>query len=358
MSSKIGKDITVEIYGGSHEREIGVIINGLPKGERVDKEKLTAFLTKRKGLAELSTPRREEDSPCFESGLLNDVLTGETLKAVIYNKDFKPKSYSQTTDCPRPSHADYVASEKYRGAMNMSGGGHFSGRMTAPLCIAGGIVKQILERQGVVIGAHIYSIKDVFDTPFSLTEVSENDLKALNDKTFAVIDEAKGELMKERIVSAKQEGDSVGGIIEVAITGLPVGVGEPMFDGLENNIAKAVFGVPAVKGIEFGNGFNASGLKGSENNDAFYFDGDKVKTKTNNSGGINGGISNGMPIVFRVAIKPTPTIFKEQETVNLKTKENVKISYQGRHDPCVVPRAIPGIESAVAIAVFDLIKGR
>ena len=354
MSSSYGKNIRITIFGQSHSESIGVCVEGHPPGQRIDMEEFMRFLARRApGQNSYSTSRREADRPEFLSGLVDGVTCGAPLTAVIRNTDTRSSDYDELIDIPRPSHADYAAQMKYRGAQDVRGGGHFSGRLTAPLCIAGGICIQLLEAQGIEIGAHIASIGGVFDAPFDTVSVSAADFKAVMQNSFPVLSPASGEEMLELIEKAKREGDSVGGVIECAVIGLPAGLGDPMFDGMENRISSIVFGIPAVKGIEYGNGFACAALRGSENNDPFYIDGKTIKTKTNNHGGILGGITTGMPLIFRVAIKPTPSIAIEQDSVSISKIENRKLKIKGRHDPCIVPRAVPCVEAAAAIAVMD-----
>lgn len=354
MSSSYGKNIRITIFGQSHSEGIGVCLEGLPSGHRIDMEELRLFLSRRApGRNSYSTSRREPDIPEFISGLVGGVTCGAPLTALIRNTDTRSSDYSELFDTPRPSHADFAAQMKFKGVQDVRGGGHFSGRLTAPLCIAGGICIQLLKKQGIEIAAHIASIGGASDTLFDMVNVGANDFKALALNSFPVIDAKSGEAMQKVIEEAKAAGDSVGGIIECAVLGLPAGLGDPMFEGMENRIASIVFGIPAVKGIEFGNGFAGAALRGSENNDAFYTDGETVKTKTNNHGGILSGISSGMPLIFRAAIKPTPSISREQDSVSLSKMENSKLKVKGRHDPCIVPRAVPCLEAAAAIAVMD-----
>lgn len=328
MSSTYGTNVKISIFGQSHAEAIGVTIDGITAGFSIDMEKLREFLERRApGRSKYATPRKEADKPEFLSGLVGNVTCGAPLTAIIRNTDTKSGDYDNLRDIPRPGHADYTAHIKYKGCEDVRGGGHFSGRLTAPVCIAGGIFKQILETKNIEIHAEIKEIGGNADDPFSAVE------------------------------KARERGDSVGGIIECTVTGVPAGIGEPMFDGMENKIAQAVFGIPAVKGIEFGRGFDSAKICGSENNDEFYFDGDEVKTRTNNHGGILGGISSGMPIVFRTAIKPTPSISIEQNSISYSKKEDTKLEVKGRHDPCIVPRAVPCIEAVTAMAIYDLLKG-
>lgn len=354
MSSTFGKNIQVSIFGQSHSQSIGTVIDGLPSGRKVDLERLKKFMSRRApGQNEYSTARREADVPEILSGLKDGMLCGAPLAAVIKNTDMEPSAYADTADTPRPGHADFTARMKHHEAHDFSGGGHFSGRLTAPLCIAGGILLQLLEQDGIEIGSHISEIAGVVDTPFEPVKVSSEDFGLVRKKNFPVIDNGAGELMKAAIKAARQAGDSVGGVIECAVLGLSAGIGEPMFEGLENMIASVLFAVPAVKGIEFGSGFAGSRSTGSKNNDPFRCSEGKVITLSNNHGGILGGISTGMPVIFRAAIKPTPSIGIEQDTVSISKMENVKLSIRGRHDPCIVPRALPCIEAAAAIAVYD-----
>ena len=351
MSSSYGENLKLTIFGQSHAPAIGMTLEGIPAGERIDRTELGAFLSRRApGQNAYSTARREADEPEFLCGLTEDVTCGTPITAIIRNTDTRSQDYDNLKRIPRPGHADYTAQVKYDGNQDSAGGGHFSGRLTAPLCIAGGICKQILAREGIRIIAKIDSIGGVSD----YGEITED----IAFKGFPVADDVQGRRMLERIAEAKADGDSVGGIVECAVYGLPAGLGDPMFSGMENRIAQIVFGIPAVKGIEFGVGFAAAAMTGSENNDAFIVEDGVVRTKTNNCGGILGGITNGMPLTFRAAFKPTPSIAKEQESVDLETGEAVKLVVKGRHDPCIVPRAVPVVEAAAAIAVYDAMLGR
>ena len=358
MSSEFGKNIRVSVFGQSHGRAIGVLIDGLPAGERLDMEELSAFMARRRpGRNALSTTRHEEDIPTFLSGLKDGKTCGTPLCAVIENKDTRSSDYDEFLDKPRPGHADYTAWVKWGGLADMRGGGHFSGRLTAPLCVAGGIVKQILMRRGIYIGAHLAEVAGISDDAFPLFPTSEL-FSQIVGKTFPVIDDSAGENMKAAIVKAAEKGDSVGGVIECAVIGLPVGLGEPMFDGVENQIARALFGIPAVKGVEFGAGFTSARLTGSQNNDPFFVDDNSIRTKTNYCGGILGGITNGMPLILRVALKPTPSIALTQQTVSLSRHENVDLTIRGRHDPCIAPRAVPVIEAVTACVLLDMMCDR
>ena len=319
MNSTWKNNITLSIFGESHGSAIGMTISGLPAGEEIDMIELQAFLQRRApGNSPWSTPRKESDAPEFLSGLLNNKTTGAPITAIIRNENTRSTDYDNLRNAPRPSHADYTARVKYNGHNDISGGGHFSGRLTAPLCIAGAICLQILKKRGIMVESKVVSMGDV--------------------------------------AAAKSEHDSVGGVIECTATGLPAGLGDPMFDGMENKIASLAFGVPAVKGIEFGAGFAAAEMRGSEHNDPFVVSDGKIVTSTNNHGGILGGITSGMPLIFRVAIKPTPSIAKEQDSVNLETMKAEKLIVKGRHDPCIVPRAVPCIEAVAALAIMDAIN--
>ena len=349
-----GKKLNLKIYGASHAPEIGVFIKGLD-GVRFDKDKLQRFMDRRKpkNMA-FSTKRLEGDKVIFVQGESDGAISGE-LKAVIKNSEQKSYDYDNVVKTPRPSHADFVAWQKYGDGFDHRGGGKFSGRLTAPMCIAGGILKQELQSKGIEINAYISRIGRVCGKGYNDIDQEKFDFKKV-DQDFPVLDAQDKAAMLEEIESARMDLDSVGGVIECVITGMPIGAGEYMFDSIEGVISKLAFAVPAVKGIEFGTGFDISTMRGSKANDPFFIDDSgKVKTKTNHNGGINGGLSNGMPITFRVAIKPTPSIGKEQDTVDLVKKEKVKLKIQGRHDSCIVPRAVPVIEAISAIAVYDLI---
>lgn len=354
--STFGKNIKVSVFGESHGEAIGAVIDGVPAGFEIDMDKVLVQMARRApGKDKTATPRLEKDFPRVMSGILNGVTTGAPIACVIENTNTKSADYSNLLENPRPGHSDYTAFVKYGGNNDIRGGGHFSGRLTAPIVFAGAVLRQILEKKGIKIAAHISSIGNVYDSRFDGAEISDELIDTLNNSAFSLVDGSVEEKMRETVESARKDGDSVGGTIECAVVGMPIGVGGPLFSGIEGEISKAVFGIPAIKGIEFGAGFDSAHRRGSENNDAFEYKEGKVVTKTNNCGGILGGISNGMPIIFRAAIKPTPSISKQQETVNLKTKENTTLSVKGRHDPCIVPRAVPVIEAAAAIAIFDML---
>ena len=354
MSSVYGENIKLSIFGQSHSPAIGMTLDGIPAGLAVDEAQLQAFLARRApGSTDLGTPRKEADLPEFLSGLVNGYTCGAPIAAVIRNTNTRSKDYSELKDKPRPGHADFTAQMKYGGYQDVNGGGHFSGRLTAPLCIAGGICLQLLEQQGIRIAAHIRSVGNAEDRFFNPMGETAETLDALTKAPLAVLDPNAVDTVRQEVLSVKEAGDSIGGVIECIVQGLPAGLGDPMFWGLENRIAQAVFAIPAVKGLEFGAGFAVAQMRGSQNNDAFCMQDDAVVTKTNNHGGILGGISSGMPIVFRAAFKPTPSISQCQDTVSLAEGCDVKLTVQGRHDPCIVPRAVPCVEAAAALAVYD-----
>ncbi len=354
MSSAFGKNIRISVFGQSHSRAIGVVIDGLPAGEKIDMERVIKFMARRRpGVSDYVTQRREEDRPQILSGLVEGVTCGAPLAALIENNDTRSQDYDNLRYVPRPSHSDFPAFIKHEGFNDIRGGGHFSGRLTAPLCFAGAVCKQILERRGVTVGAHIDSIGTVKDSPFDPLNVKAEDLNALGEKDLAVNDSQAGLDMIAQIKAAAHERDSVGGRVECAAVGMPVGIGDPMFDGMENRLAAAIFGIPAVRGIEFGLGLEASALRGSKHNDPFYYDGDKVKSRTNNHGGILGGMTTGMPLVFRVAFKPTSSIGQEQDSVDLISREDAKLNIVGRHDPCIVTRAVVVVEAVTAAVLLD-----
>ena len=350
MSSTYGEMIRLSIFGQSHGAAIGMTLDGVPAGLPVDLDQLQDFLNRRApGQNDWSTPRREEDRPEFLSGILNGFTTGAPIAAIIRNTNTRSGDYNNLKSCPRPGHADYTAQVKYRGFQDAAGGGHFSGRLTAPLCIAGGLCKQWLENEGVRIGAHIVQIGLMEGEYFRLKNPALDQIRS----DFPTLTSEAAETMQETIAKAKAQGESVGGIIECGIVGLPAGLGEPMFGGMESRIAQIVYGIPAVKSLEFGLGESYAVIPGSESNDDFTVENGEIKTITNNCGGILGGITNGMPLIFSAAIKPTPSISKPQQTVNLETGEITTLEIKGRHDPCIVPRAVPVIEAAAAIAIFD-----
>lgn len=355
MSSEFGNILRVSVFGQSHGKAVGVVVDGLPAGEAIDLEELQRFLDRRRpGTGPLSTARKETDVPEFLSGLEGGKTCGAPLCAVIKNADQHSKDYGELADKPRPGHADFTAWAKWGGHADMRGGGHFSGRLTAPLCVAGGIAKQILARRGIFVGAHLASVAGICDRPFPLHPTAAL-FEEVAAKPFPVLDEAAGERMRAAILEAKNDLDSVGGVIECAAAGLPAGLGEPMFGGVENRLAAALFGIPAVKGVEFGEGFRAAELRGSENNDPFTVEDGEIRAETNRAGGILGGITTGMPLVLRAAVKPTPSIGRPQKTVRLSAMEAAELTVHGRHDPCVAHRAVPVVEAVTAAVLLDML---
>ncbi len=351
MSSSIGENIRLTIFGQSHSPAIGMTLEGIPAGNRLDLEELDRFLARRApGRNAWSTQRKESDRPEFLSGLVRDTTCGVPLTAIIRNGDARSGDYALLKEIPRPGHADFAAEIKYRGFQDVAGGGHFSGRLTAPLCVAGGICLQLLAAEGIRVFARIASVGGIDDEGPFLAPVAEKD--------FPVVSDAKGAAMRTLIAEKKAAGDSVGGIVECVATGLPAGLGDPIFGGMENRISALVFGIPAVKGIEFGAGFAVARMSGSENNDPYRMEEGKVVLGTNHCGGILGGITVGSPLVFRAAFKPTPSIARPQQSVRLSSGEDAELIVPGRHDPCVVPRAVPCVEAAAAIAIYDALLGR
>lgn len=355
MSSEIGHKLKIELFGQSHGRAIGVVMDGLPAGIPVDEEELYRFMSRRKpGTSRLSTQRKEDDRPVFLAGLLNGVTAGSPLCAVIENTDTRSNDYANLTDLPRPSHADFTARIRYGESVDMRGSGHFSGRLTAPLCIAGGIARQILARRDVYVGAHLLRIENESDEAFPLHPTKEL-FESIAAKTMPVLSDEAGARMAEAVEKARAEADSVGGVIECAAIGLPAGIGSPMFDGLENRLAAALFGVPAVKGVEFGAGFAAAKMRGSVHNDPFIVENGEIKTSKNDAGGLVGGITTGMPVIIKCAMKPTPSIGKPQQTVSLSRMEPATLEIRGRHDPCLAIRAVPVIEAVTAFTILDIL---
>ncbi len=355
MSSSFGNYLRVTVFGQSHGQAIGVVLDGLPAGEAVDMAELRRFMQRRRPGGALTTARQEADAPIILSGLLAGKTCGSPLAAIIENTDARSQDYAGLAFLPRPSHADYAAYCKWGGAADLRGGGHFSGRLTAPLCLGGGIAKQILARRGILVGAHLAEVAGISDSVLPLFP-DQALLTALAEQPFPVLDEARGERMRQAIAQAAGEHDSVGGVVACVAIGLPPGLGSPMFGGLENRLATALFGIPALKGLEFGSGFSGAKKRGSENNDPFCLDGQgQIITTKNDSGGILGGISNGMPLVLRAAFKPTPSIGLPQATVDLQAKTAAEITIQGRHDPCLALRAVPVVEAMVALTLLDII---
>ncbi len=354
MSNSIGSLIRFTLFGESHGEAIGMVADGLPAGIAVSEAFINKQLLRRRPAGAISTARKEADAYRIISGVFGGYTTGAPLCIIIPNNDTRSKDYEELTYHPRPGHADYTALVKYGGYSDYRGGGHFSGRLTAPLTAMGALIQSALKQKGIDIGAHIYSMGDIKDKPF--TPAAE-ELQAATEG-FPTVDTAAGEAMEQYILKAAAEGDSVGGVIEAAVTGVPAGVGEPWFEGVENALARGLFGIPAVKGVEFGAGFGFAAMKGSQANDPFTVKDGNTVTASNNNGGINGGISNGMPVIFRVAVKPTPSIFKEQDTVNLAAMENAKLVLKGRHDPAIFHRARVVVDSMTALALLDLLIQR
>lgn len=356
MSSTFGTNCKITIFGESHGPKIGVVIDGLPAGIPIDEDFIAGELGRRRAVdVEISTARKEADKFTIVSGVYNGKTTGTPLCAECENGSQHSADYSKLQNLARPGHADYTGYVRYNGCNDPRGGGHFSGRLTAPLVFAGAVAKLYLQQKGVRIGAHVLSIGEINDIPLLESGLTPVVWEKLSKGQMPLIDPSKEALMKLKILQAKNGLDSIGGQVECVAEGMPAGIGSPMFEGLENKIAQAVFGIPAVKGISFGNGFDASKLYGSENNDAFFIDtmSGKIATKTNRHGGILGGISSGMPILTQVAFKPTPSIAQQQSTVDFKNNHDVALKITGRHDPCVVPRAVVCVESAVAVALMD-----
>ena len=351
--STFGKAIEINLFGESHGSAIGIVINNMPAGIKLDLQSINDALYRRRPKSSLSTSRQEQDGYEIVSGYYNGLTTGTPLTFLIPNKDTKSADYNP--EILRPSHADYTAHVKYAGNQDFRGGGHFSGRLTAPLVILGAISAQLLSLKGIIIGSHISSIKDQKDMNFSDLEVTEDILKRLYSSQFPVLDSTQTEVFESIILKAKENKDSVGGTLETMVLGLNPGYGSPFFDSIESVLSHLLFSIPSVKGVEFGKGFAITKLFGSEANDNFYIDDKTIKTKTNNSGGIQGGISNGMPITFKVAIKPTASIGKSQNTVNISTMEEVKLSLKGRHDPAIVHRVIHVINAVTAYGILELL---
>lgn len=356
MASIWGEQLTISLFGESHGPTIGVVIDGVPPGQALDLKELQTFMTRRApGRTPWSTARREEDAPKVLSGFYAGQTTGTPLCAIIENTDVRSTHYAHTSHVPRPSHADFTGMVRYQGANDPRGGGHFSGRLTAALCLAGAVCKQILERKGIVIAARIAEVGGVEDAPLDTADPDGKELLALAGKEFPVLDDGKGEEMISEIKNAQAAGDSLGGIVQCLVLGLPRGLGDPMFGGVESRLACLLYGIPAVKGVSFGDGFAVCRRRGSQNNDAFDLDGEgQIRTRTNHEGGINGGITNGMPVVINVGIKPTPSIALPQASVNLESMTAQTLTIQGRHDPCIVPRAVVVVEAVAALVFLDL----
>lgn len=353
MKNTFGNNITLTVFGESHSDAIGAVIDGLAPGLEVNTGYINKLLSLRRPSGNISTTRREQDEFSILSGVFGGRTTGTPICIIIPNSDTRSQDYSDTRNLMRPSHADYTANCKYHGFEDYRGGGHFSGRITAAIVAAGGIILPALNKKGIKIGTHIKKCAGITDVDFS--DDILNEIDSLCDKSFAVLNDEVGDKMKDAIKNAKAENDSVGGILETAITGICAGVGEPMFDTVEGMLAHALYAIPGIKGVEFGAGFAIADMKGSQANDAFCMDNNTIKTKTNNSGGINGGITNGMPVIFRCALRPTPTISIEQKTVDIKNRTDALLLSKGRHDPCIVHRARIVVDCITAITVADLL---
>jgi chorismate synthase len=355
MKNTFGKNISVTVFGESHADAIGAVVDGLPAGVDVNEDFISSQLSLRRPVGKISTSRCEEDKFQIISGLFNGKTTGTPLCIIIPNENTQSKDYSATYGKARPGHADYTAYCKYNGSEDYRGGGHFSGRVTAAIVAAGAIIIDVLKKKSIFIGTHIKKCAGIYDADFV---DYEKEIKALSNKAFAVLNDEAGEEIIKNIEKAASDGDSVGGILSTAVTGLPVGIGDPWFDTLESVLSYGLFSIPGIKGVEFGAGFSCADMLGSEMNDSFFIENEKVFTKTNNNGGINGGISNGMPITFNCAVKPTPSISKEQETVDFINRENTVLSIKGRHDPCIVHRARVVVDSITALAICDLLVSK
>ena len=359
MASSVGHSVRLSIFGQSHSEAIGCVVEGLPAGISVDLDELQAFLARRApGRSDTSTARREPDRPRILSGLVDGHTCGAPLSAIIENTNTRSQDYEGLRRVPRPGHADYAAYVRYGNHHDVAGGGHFSGRLTAPLCIAGGIALQALEQAlGIRVVAHISQLgpECICDEHLNDMTFDPSQVEAIGTNELPCISTGAARAMHEAVLAAKSKLDSVGGVIECVAYGMPAGVGDPMFDGMENRLASALFGIPAVKGVEFGAGFGASRLRGSENNDAFRVEGGRIVTETNRAGGILGGITTGMPLTLRVGIKPTPSIGRPQKTVSLARMENTELTIRGRHDPCIAHRAVPVVEAVTACVLLDLL---
>ena len=359
MKNSLGQSVIVTLFGESHGPAIGAVIDGLAPGIKIDTDYIDSKLELRKPYGRVSTARHEADNYSIISGVYNDLSTGTPICIIIPNSAQKSEDYETARGTLRPGHADYTANAKYHGFEDYRGGGHFSGRITAALVAAGALIQSALEQKGIKIGTHIAKMGIVEDASMGETEedIAKN-IEELAAKRFAVLDDKMSDLMQQLIEEAAAEGDSIGGVLETAVTGVPAGAGEPWFDTLEGMLAHGLFSIPGIKGVEFGVGFSGTDKKGSEYNDALYMDGDTVKTKTNNNGGINGGISNGMPIIVRTAVKPTPSIYKAQESVDINSGTDAVIEIKGRHDPAIIHRARVVQDAVTAIVLADLLALR
>lgn len=355
MTASLGSKVITTVFGESHGKGIGVVIDGLPPGEKIDMDELMEFLNRRApGKSEYTTKRREEDRPEFLSGIINDTIVGSPVSAIIRNNDARSVDYNNLRDVPRPSHADFVSHIKYGGHMDMRGSGPFSGRITAPLCIAGGIALQILKRRGVTIAAHLSNIGGIEDESWDSVNARKEDLEKVSKKEFPVISEDSGDRMKELILKIREEGDSIGGEITCMALGLPVGLGEPNYSSFESMMARGIFSVPGIRGISFGTGFGATTMKGSKHNDEYELVDGNVRTTTNHCGGVVGGITNGMPVIFKVGMKPASSISKPQKSFSITEGIETELLVEGRHDPCIAIRAVPVIEAMCALVILDL----
>ncbi len=354
MNNTFGRNLTVTLVGESHGPMVGAVIDGMPSGVRIDEKEIMTLMDRRRPAGKTATARHESDIPQFLSGVKDGYSTGTPLTIMIPNENVRRSDYDRLADTPRPSHADYTGHIRYRGYEDASGGGHFSGRLTAALTAAGAICMHMLEQEGIHIATHILRLADIEDRPMDPLK----DMDALKDKAFPVLSDEQGEKMLEKIRTAARENDSLGGILETAVTGLEAGTGDPFFDTVESLLAHALFAVPAVKGVSFGSGFGFADMKGSQANDPYAVKDGKIITLTNHNGGICGGITTGMPVCFQTVIRPTPSIGIPQSTVNLKTMENTQIRIGGRHDPAIVHRACPVIDAVTAIVFADLLIGR
>lgn len=356
MSNTLGERYRVQVFGQSHSPMIGAVIEGIPAGVVPDMDFISAFMSRRAPGGALSTARKEADAPQIVSGLNDKGATcGAPLCILIHNTDARSRDYDRLRDIPRPGHADYTAAVKFSGHNDIRGGGQFSGRLTAPLCFAGALALQLLKEKGVAIRARVHSVAGIGDAPVDLAHPP---MDGLCPGPLPCVDSDAAARMAEAVEAARADGDSVGGVVECWATGLPAGLGEPMFDGVENRVARALFGIPAVRGVEFGLGFTAAGMKGSAHNDPFRVESGQVVTAGNNHGGALGGITSGMPLVVRAAFKPTPSIARQQPSVSLSRCEDAPLVIQGRHDPCIVPRAVPVVEAVVACAVLDMMMDK
>ena len=358
MSSFFGQHLRLSLFGQSHGEGIGITMDGFPAGMTIDMDRLSAMMARRApGQSAMTTPRREADLPEFLSGVMDGRTTGQPIAAVIRNTSQRSRDYGDGVDLARPGHADYTGHVRYFGFEDWRGGGHFSGRLTAPIVLAGALCTQWLEKQGVRVECHVKQLGDIVDA--SLLDVpEETDLSYLKTMALPVLREGLDRDMEAAVLAARERQDSVGGVLECRAVGLPAGLGAPFFDSAESVLSHLLFAIPAVKGVEFGEGFAFASMPGSSANDPFRMDGERIVTETNHAGGLNGGITNGMPVVFRCVIRATPSIAREQRTVSLKSHENAEIAIRGRHDPCILPRAVPVVEAMTAIGLMELWKER